>query len=75
MNVVDQDDVAPRGTRFGIGGQRERSGDDPLTLAPPLAAQRCSRFDAVQQVMVARRAGGARQFIGDQRGLVETARP
>lgn len=75
MNVVDQNDVAPRRTRFGISGQRERSGNDPLTLASPLAAQRGGRFDAKQQVMVARRAASARQFIGDQRRLVETARP
>ena len=54
MDVVDKHQMPPRRARFRIGRQREGAGDDALALLAPLAAQRCCRLDAEQQVMIAR---------------------
>lgn len=75
MDVVDKHQMPPRRARFRIGRQREGAGDDALALLAPLAAQRCCRLDAEQQVMIARRTGQPREFVGEQRGLIEPARP
>ena len=56
MNVVDQHQMPARRARLGTRRQRKGAGDDALALLASLAAERCGRLDAEQQMMVARRA-------------------
>lgn len=75
MDVVDQHQMPPRGPHLGIRCQRKCACNDPLTLTPSLAAQRCGRLGPQKQVVVVGYAGQPRQFVDDQRGLVEPTRP
>ena len=75
MNVIDQHDMPPAQPLTAIGRDGEDAGDGTSTRLGAHPAQRRGRLGATQDERIVRHPGDAAQRLGDQRRLVEAARP